>query len=109
MKLPFTWRHSKHDRQPEIDLARIGELISVAPMGKAPDPSVEQWAETVLRFSNVELFTGDQNVIIFGSKAMGRVAVMRRIAQLMNLRFNAEHRAAPLRVYRSNGLSLNGI
>ncbi len=95
MKLPFTWRHSDHDRQPTVDLARVGEAIPTSQAGEGTtlDPCVDQWAETVLRFSNLELLTGNQNVIIFGARAMGREAVMQRIAHLINVRYGAEHHA----------------
>jgi hypothetical protein len=95
MKLPFSWRRSNQDHQPSVALAQAGDAIALAQVKDhvAINPLVDQWAEVVLRFSNLEMLTGNQNVIIFGTSAMGRQAVMRRIANLINVRFNAEHHA----------------
>ena len=109
MKLPLPWRNTNHDRQPArqptVELAHAGEVIARTQAGAqvgeeagglpaSPNAYADQWAEIVLRFSNIELLTGHQNSVIFGARATGRVEVMRRITNLMNVRFNAEHHAA---------------
>jgi hypothetical protein len=96
MKLPKSWQRAERSQQPTVNPANASEAISHNQAGdrSALGPYLDQWAETVLRFSNKELLTGLQNAIIFGTKPMGRQAVMLRLANLVNARFGVDHHAA---------------
>src|SRR5512134_3206116 len=95
MKLPILRQRAGRGIHP-VDLAHVGEAIAQSQAGDSSSlgPHSDQWAEIVLRFSNTDLLTGPQNSLIFGATAMGRQAVVMRLANLVNARFGAEHHAA---------------
>jgi hypothetical protein len=96
MKLPRPWQRAEHSQQPTVNPANASDAITQSQAGDraALGPYLDQWAETVLKSSNRELLTGLQNAIVFGTKSMGRQAVMLRLANLVNARFNVDHHAA---------------
>lgn len=96
MKLPIPWQRAERGAPPVIDLAHVGEAIAQCRAGDQSSigPHTDQWAEIVLRFSNTDLLAGPQNALVFGTKPMGRQAVVTRIANLVNTRFSAERHAA---------------
>jgi hypothetical protein len=96
MKLPILWQRAERGTQTAAGTARRNEPgANALPGDHLPaNPYIEQWADIVLRLSNSDLLAGPQNALIFGAKAMGRQAVMTRVAGMVNARRNTEHCAA---------------
>ncbi|MCL5997745.1 MAG: hypothetical protein M1546_17065 [Chloroflexi bacterium] len=114
MKLPLPWRRAERKQQSSeqtsqrppqrptpqvpssIGLSRVGEAIaqSHAVENGPLNPYIDRWVDIVIGHSNVDLLTGHQNAIIFGTKSAGRQAIMTRVVDLVNARFGTEKRAA---------------
>lgn len=96
MKLRAWLHRIHHNGRPKPQGAPVGEAAPAVPWTPliCNDTPAGRWAETVLRFGYQDLLTGLQNTVVFGSRVMGRDAVMKHIADLINKRYAQERHAA---------------